>query len=269
MSRWVVVMSQILKIVRERQSSRVPFDPERSVAKQDLKQILEAARWAPTAHNMQNFEIIVVDSKGLLEKIGNIKSPISEAFIRENYQQLSFSKDEFLQKKVGILATMFPPEWRDPAKVDEVVRESKSWLLSETMEDSPIVLIVIYDPRMRAPASEGDFLGIISLGCVMENMWLVAQDAGISFHVMSVFAADLVENELKRLLNVPKYMKIAFAIRLGYPVSRSAKYLRVRRDLDTFVHDNRFGNKWSTSSYTPSSLSKRAASHSKKKHSVN
>jgi len=267
MPRWVVVMSQILKIVQERQSSRVPFDPERSVAKQDLRQILEAARWAPTAHNMQNFEIIVVDSKELLEKIGNIKSPISEAFIRENYQQLSFSKEEFLQKKVGILATMFPPEWRDPAKVDEVVRESKSWLLSETMEGSPVVLIVIYDARKRAPASEGDFLGIISLGCVMENMWLVAQDVGISFHVMSVFAADLVENELKRLLNTPEYMKIAFAIRLGYPVSTSAKYLRVRRDLDTFVHDNRFGNKWSTSSYTPSSLSKRAASHSKK-HSV-
>jgi nitroreductase len=263
-----MVMSQILKIVHGRQSSRVPFDPERSVARQDLKQIIEAARWAPTAHNMQNFEIIVVDSKELLEKIGNIKSPISEAFIRENYQQLSFSKKEFLQKGVGILATVFPPEWRDPTKVDQIVRESKSWLLSETMEGSPVVLIVIYDARKRAPASEGDFLGIISLGCVMENMWLVAQDLGISFHVMSVFAAHPAQNELKRLLNIPECMKIAFAIRLGYPVSRPAKYLRVRRDADAFVHDNRFGNKWSASPYTPSRPSRHAASHSKKKHSV-
>jgi len=263
-----MVMSQILKIVRERQSSRVPFDPERSVAKQDLSQVLEAARWAPTAHNMQNFEIIVVDRKELLEKIGNIKSPISEAFIRENYQQLSFSKREFLQKKVGILATMFPPEWRDPTKVDEVVRESKSWLLSETIEGSPLVLVMIYDVRKRAPASDGDFLGIISLGCVMENMWLVTQVLGISFSVMSVFAADLVENELKQLLNIPEHMKIAFSIRLGYPVSTSAKYLRVRRDLGAFVHDNRFGNKWSTSPHMPSSSSRRAASHSKKNNSV-
>jgi nitroreductase len=257
-------MSQILKIVRERQSSRIPFDPERPVAKQDLKQILEAARWAPTAHNMQNFEIIVVDSKELLEKIGNINSPISEAFIRENYQQLVFSKKEFLRRKVGILAKMFPPEWRNPAKVKEVVRESESWLLSETMEGSPIVLIVVYDARKRAPASEGDFLGIISLGCVLENIWLVAQDMRICLQVMSVFAADRVENELKRLLNIPEYMKIAFALRLGYPVSTSAKYLRVRRDLDTFVHDNMFGNKWPTRSYVPSSLSKRGASRSKK-----
>jgi nitroreductase len=238
-----------------RQSSRVPFDPERPVPKQELRQILEAARWAPTAHNMQNFEIIVVHSKELLKRIGNIKSPISKAFIRENYQQLSFSKREFLQKKVGILATMFPPEWRNPAKVDEIVRESKSWLLSETMEGSPVVLIVIYDPRKRAPASKGDFLGIISLGCVMENMWLVAQELGISFTVMSVFAGTLVQRKLKRLLNIPEYMKIAFAIRLGYPAYASAKYLRMRRDLEMFLHDNKFGNKWSRFS----SLSKRAS----------
>jgi nitroreductase len=136
------------------------------------------------------------------------------------------------------------------------------------MEGGPVVLIVIYDVRKRAPASEGDFLGIISLGCVMENMWLVAQDLGISFHVMSVFGADPPENEMKRLLNIPEYMKIAFAMRLGYPVSTSTKYLRVRRDADAFVHNNRFGNKWSTPYYTPSRLSKRAVSHSKNKSSV-
>jgi len=265
MLRCCVLMSQILQIVRKRQSSRVPFDSERLVPRRDLKQILEAARWAPTAHNMQNFEIVVVDSKEVLERIGKINSPISETFIRENYQQLSFSKEEFLQRKVGILATMFPPEWRDPAKVHEVVAESKSWLLSETMEDCPVVLIVTFDPRRRAPASQGDFLGTISLGCVMENMWLVAQELGISFTVMSVFSAELVEKELKQLLNIPEYLRIAFAIRLGYPASTTAKYLRVRRDLAMFVHDNRFGNRWYTPSHTTSSVSIRADSHSKKK----
>jgi hypothetical protein len=48
---------------------------------------------------MQNFEIIVVDNKKLLESIGNIKRSISETFIRENYQQLSFSEEELFRKK--------------------------------------------------------------------------------------------------------------------------------------------------------------------------
>jgi len=49
-----VIMNEILKNIQERHSSRVPFDWEHPPAKHDLLQILEAARWAPTAHNMQN-----------------------------------------------------------------------------------------------------------------------------------------------------------------------------------------------------------------------
>ena len=42
-------MLDILKLVRERRSSRIPFDLERPVAKEDLEKVLEAARWSPTA----------------------------------------------------------------------------------------------------------------------------------------------------------------------------------------------------------------------------
>lgn len=192
---------------------------------------------------MQNFEILVIDDKELLEKIGDIKSQISEEFLRENYQQLSFSEEELLQKKVGILGTMFPPSWRDPARLEEVARESGPSFLHDTMQDSPVLLIVIYDARKRAPALEGDVLGMMSLGCMMENMWLMAQSLGIGLQIMSVFSADPVEKEVKRIFNIPEYMKIAFASRLGYPLSTPAKYLRVRRDVEDFTHHNRFGNK--------------------------
>jgi nitroreductase len=79
-------MNEFLKIIQERHSARVAFDPNHQIAKQDLEQILEAARWAPTAHNMQNFEIVVVDDKKQLEAIGKIRSQVSETFLRENYQ---------------------------------------------------------------------------------------------------------------------------------------------------------------------------------------
>ena len=233
-------MADILEIIQQRQSMRVPFDPNRQVPKKSVMQILEAARWAPTAHNMQNFEILVVDDKKILEQIGKIRSRVSEAFIRENYEQLSFSEEELLRKKVGILGTNFPPDWRDPARLEKAVRESVSRPLKERINGSPMLLIVIYDSRKRAPASEGDVLGFISLGCVMENMWLMAQSLGISVHILSVFSGETVEREVKRVLHVPEYMKVAFAARLGYPVSKPAKHLRVRRDVEMFVHYNRF-----------------------------
>jgi len=234
-------MSEILKIMQERQSARVPFDPNRPVPKEDLKQILEAARWTPTAHNMQNFEIIVVDDKAVLEKIGNIKSRISEVFLRENYEQLSFSKEELLKKKTGILGAMFPPAWTDPAKISEAARQAVPMPLTQSIRGSPTLLTVIYDSRKRAPASEGDVLGFMSLGCLMENMWLMAQALGVSLQILSSFAALHVEAELKKLLKVPEYMKIAYTCRLGYPAS-AAKYLRVRRDIEDFVHHNQIGN---------------------------
>ena len=235
-------MTDVLESIQQRHSARVPFDPNQRVPKEVLRQILEAARWAPTAHNMQNFEILLIDDKKILEKIGNIKSRVSATFIRENYLQLSFSEEELLQKRVGILGTNFPPEWRDPTKIEKAVRESMPRPLKERINGSPILLIIIYDSRKRAPASEGDVLGFISLGCVMENIWLMAQSLGISVHILSVFSGDLVEKDVKQVLHVPAYMKIAFAARLGYPVSKPVRHVRVRRDTATFVHHNRFGN---------------------------
>jgi nitroreductase len=231
-------MQQVLNIIQKRQSARIPFDSTRPIAREDLRQILEAGRWAPTAHNMQNFEIIVVDDKKILDAIGGIQSTVSETFIRENYEQLSFSEEELLKKKVGILGTLFPPAWRTPG-----YKPDKDTDLGRIIQISPVMLIVVYDPDRRAPASEGDFLGIASLGCVMENMWLMANSLGISFHVVSAIGTDPVEKEVKKILHIPDHLKIPFAFRLGYPVSLPAKYPRVRRDIEDFTHHNRFGNR--------------------------
>lgn len=100
-----------------------------------------------------------------------------------------------------------------------------------------------HDTRKRAPASEGDILGFMSLGCVMENMWLAAQALGIGFQIVSIFGVNSVEREVKEILDIPQYAKIAFAVRLGYPLSTPAKLLRVRRDVIELAHHNRFGNK--------------------------
>jgi nitroreductase len=235
-------MENILKTISERHSTRALFDPNKSVAKEDIKKIIEAARWAPTAHNMQNFEIIVIDNAKVLENLNKIKSVPSEAFIRENFQQLSNSEEELKKKKVGILGTQFPPSWRDASKIDAAVKDLKPSPLSYTIKDSPSVLIILYDSGKRAPASEGDVLGFLSLGCVMQNMWLMSESLGIGFQIMSAFSGNEISNSIKQALNIPKYMEIAFAVRLGYPVSQN-KYLRIRRDINDFTHHNTFGDK--------------------------
>lgn len=83
-------------------------------------------------------------------------------------------------------------------------------------------------------------LGLISLGCVMQNMWLTAESAGIGVQIMSVFSNAEVECALRALLGIPAHMKTAFAFRLGYPADTPGRCLRVRRDIDRFTHRNTF-----------------------------
>jgi hypothetical protein len=61
--------------------------------------------------------------------------------------------------------------------------------------------------------------------------------------VLTVFSDGKVETQMKRLLHIPPHMKIAFACALGYPAAAQPRYLRVRRDIEDFVHHNQFGRK--------------------------
>ena len=236
-------MVDTLKLIRDRQSTRGLFDAKRPISEQDMAQILEAARWTPTAHNMQNFEIIIIDDKNLLKAISEIRIPLTATFIRENYYQSSFSEEEFLQKKVGVLGTALPQAMRNPAgKPDAATIEQRHQSRSRLIQSCSALLIVLYDPSKRAPASEGDFLGIMSLGCMMENIWLMAYSLGIGFQILSGFNDAPPSEEVAKLLDIPKNWQIAFSVRLGYPVSPDI-HLRVRREINDFTHHNNFASK--------------------------
>jgi nitroreductase len=230
-------MNDLLKLIEERHSMRVPF-MSCAIAQEDLLQILEAARWSPTAHNMQNFEIVIVDDQRLLDEIGAIQVQLSEEFLHEHFQLLSFSEEDLRRKGVGLLASGLPPWMQDLTQTERV---GEAIPLHRLMPGCPVLLIVLYDATRRAPASEGDVLGMMSLGCVLQNMWLMAQSLGLGFQALSVLSSPPVEEAVKQLLAVPGHLKVAFAVRLGHP-AMSAPYLRVRREVAEFAHRNHFGN---------------------------
>ncbi len=235
-------MKELFRLIKKRQSSRTPFDPDRPVEQKDLMQILEAGSWAPTAHNMQNFEALVIDDQHLLKRIENLDFPTSETFIQENYLQLSFSEKELKAKKTGVLSTMFPKSWLHPGLIPEHSRpevEHPEFERHHQLLSCPVLVLLLYNPSRRAPASEGDFLGIMSLGCVLENMWLMAASLGIGLHVVSALSGGKVEAELKKMLQIPDEFRVAISFRLGYPLASPA-YLRVRRDVNEFTHFNSF-----------------------------
>ena len=137
-------MNDLMTIIRQRYSERGPFDSDRQVPTADVEKILEAARWAPTSHNMQNFEIVVVDDERLLNLLGNLNTIPSPEFIRENYEQLSMTEEELARKKVGILGNQFPPSWQDKAQLDSAIKDQMPLSLGRLINGAPTILILLY-----------------------------------------------------------------------------------------------------------------------------
>jgi nitroreductase len=244
-------MTDITGVLHSRHSARIPFDPARPITPHDLEMILDAARWAPTPHNMQNFEIIAVDDPDVLEAVGEVSTTVSAEFLRENYAQVSSSEEELARRRVGIMGTGFPRAWLDPASWDLSSRDPEyTRKLRDSLLGCPMLLVVLYDAGRRAPASEGDALGLIGLGCVLENMWLGAEALGIGLQVLASLAGGDAEPTLAKLLSIPEHMRVAFGCRLGYPLVTHSAGLRVRRDVGAFTHRNAYGHTdlsdWST-----------------------
>ena len=233
-------MTDLFDVLRSRHSSRVAFASARVIASNDLQLILDAARWAPTPHNMQNFEIIAVDDPALIEAIGDITSTVTLEFLRENYEQVSSSDEELARRRGGISARGFPPSWLDPATWEDHAEFTRK--LHESLLGCPVLLVVLYNTERRAPASKGDSLGLIGLGCVLENMWLSAQSLGISVQVLASLAGGDVEPALAKLLGIPDHTRVAFGCRLGYPLIDTVSGLRVRRKIGDFAYRNVYGN---------------------------
>jgi len=229
-------MSAFLRTIKEGRSDRITYDLKRTITKEDLMKILEAARWAPSPHNMQNFEVIIVDDKNLLESIQDCYQRPSTSFHRRlqesGHDAYASSEEELLRKKYGI----FVP--------DEKMRSSHK----RAIKLGPVLGVITYDPEKRPPhgRAEADFLNYIGLGCVLENVWLMAHSLGLSFQVMSVLGGPAGEG-VKRVLDIPKRMRIAFGFRLGYAVQwpkRLPIHSRVRREVKDFVHHDHYGNRF-------------------------
>jgi nitroreductase len=232
-------MRDLLDVMWQRHTCRATFNPTMQIREPDLERILDAARWAPTAHNLQNFEIIVVDDNQQLGAISAIRMAPAETFAHEAYHHLSLPDAELLRRRTGLLASMLPESWQESDPVADGAAPHHTYV-GRAIQKCPLLLVVVYDSRLGTSGSEEVALDMMSLGCVMQNMWLMTESLGISMQVLTSLGTTVVENRVRSILNIPQRLKIAFAVRLGYPLAASESYLRLRRRIEDFTHRNRY-----------------------------
>jgi F420 biosynthesis protein FbiB-like protein len=204
-------MSLVYKIIRDRRSVR-KYLPK-GVSDNLLKRVLDAARWAPSAHNAQPWRFIVV-------KDTSIKWRLAEAMASE------WNKDLY---KEGV---PLPNRQR-------LVKNS-----IEKFTQAPVIIVAFLTmedmdkyPDKRRQKVEYD-MAVQSVAAAIQNMLLVAYAEGLGacWFCAPMFCPEIVREVLK----VPKNVKPQALITLGYPAERPK--IPPRKPIEALVYQNVWGS---------------------------
>ena len=205
-------MGHIIDAIKERRSIRKYSS--RPVSTEILREVLQAAGWAPSAHNAQPWRFIVLIDTSL-------KQELSEAMA--NAWTADMTEDGT------------PSETREntsKASVERFTRAPVLIVACLTMED-----MIKYADESRQK-SERD-LAVQSLGAAIQNMLLVAhsKNLGACWFCAPIFCKDTV----RKVLKIPEDVEPQALIALGYPAEKPrAPY---RKPLENYSYLDCWGKK--------------------------
>ena len=199
-------------MIKERRSIR-KYAP-RPVPIETIREVLEAAGWAPSAHNAQPWRFIVLidepSKKELAEAMANawIMDLIKEGILPEALEEVTkTSIERFTRAPVLIVACL-------------------------TMKD-----MIKYADELQQN-SERD-LAVQSLGAAVQNMLLAAhsKNLGACWFCAPVFCKEAV----RRVLKVPEDVEPQALITLGYPAEKPCA--PCRKSLENYAFSGFWGKK--------------------------
>jgi len=180
----------IYSFLRSRRSCRVYEAKE--VSREILERLIDIARYAPTGHNRQNFEFIVVQDKGKIERL----SQMAARFYGNLFKELEASPEP------GYLKTMM----YDFRMNYDLYLQGKDRIF----RGAPVVIFV------HAPVKV--FSSVDNCLYSISHIVMTAQTLGLGTCINRIFinAADRVP-EIPKELGVPAEHKIFGCVTVGFP----------------------------------------------------
>lgn len=175
----------VFQAIFDRRSIRKFLD--KPVEEEKILKILDAARWAPSAGNIQDWQFIVVREKGK-------KLQLSEAAL-----------GQYWISTAGVVIVIC-------SKIDKLTR-----IYGEIGENT---------------------YSMMDCSLAVENMLLAAHSLGLG----GCFIPTIDYGAVKRILNIPKEIKVYAIIPLGYPAEKPNPPHRM--DLETMIFFEEYGKTW-------------------------
>jgi len=200
---------EILELLRARRSIRVFRD--KPVEKQQIEMIIDAARLAPTGHNMQATQYIVIENKKILKEL-------AKATTNQISRIVALARNP-LMKPVGLM--MAGKQYNSILEIipfmEKDVADFKSGK-DNILFNAPVVVIF--------HADESTIFGDISVQLAIQNATLMAHSLGLGSFYSGLLLTTFQNNKsIGHMVNLPKNHKIYGCVAIGYPKYEYKKWI--------------------------------------------
>jgi nitroreductase/NAD-dependent dihydropyrimidine dehydrogenase PreA subunit len=201
---------QVLELIRSRRSKRLFKD--NPVERDVLEKVLEAARFAPSQHNEQSTEFIVVQDKKIIHEItamtaesigklaGYTKNPIGRMMMRRALGRRGAATVFELAPEMEGLVSLF--------------KRGTDWIL----RNAPVLVLFCAD-------SAGGSYASVNANLALHNAALAAETVGLGcFYAGFVVHAGERDDRITKLISLPETHMIYGALAMGYPRVKFKKW---------------------------------------------
>lgn len=201
----------LLNVFRNRRSVKEYLSKE--ISKELLFRILEAGRWAPSAHNAQPWRFIIIQNSATKQK----------------------------------LAKAMATRWNNDMSKNGMPKEQRESLIKASVkrfENAPVIIVACLtmkdmDEYPDAQRKKIEYvLAVQSVAAAIENMLLAAQGEGLGacWFCAPLFCEDIV----RKTLRIPKHVDPQALITLGYPADKPKP--PPRKPLEDIVYQDFWGH---------------------------
>lgn len=223
----------VAEAIRRRHTTNGAF-AARPVAAEHKRAILELATRAPSHFNSQPWRFVVVEDEGRRAELGRIAGDSMRRLMADGrfFQQyrrfFRLSAEEAGASNDGIHIDNMPPVLRPVAKY--MLTDRGSQMLNtfqvprvlgndarKLVQSSPLLLGIALSREIYRPGELSGLYTLISLGAVVQTIWLAATAFGIGLQFVST-PQEIPEQweRVGKLLEVPADWELMLMLRLGY-----------------------------------------------------
>jgi nitroreductase/NAD-dependent dihydropyrimidine dehydrogenase PreA subunit len=207
----VPTYDQVLELIHSRRTKRLFKD--KPVEKDVIEKVLEAARFAPSGHNEQSTEFIVIQGKENVREVGDLTAKgIGRMVVPFRYSIGAFIMGFVLGRRGAKYVAKMAPEIEG---LVSMYNEGKDWI----MREAPLLILFCAD------SAAGSYMSI-NANLAVQNATLAAEALGLGsmYAGFVMMANNYSGGHISKHVSLPETHEIYGALLMGYPRLKFKKW---------------------------------------------